>query len=113
MPCLSGFCIGFDGHRGVGARLFCSAAIVRRHYATILETKDGITVTISGFINRDRTRENGFSFQVCPHFRSGLYSDFVFQIIWCSVLFVYCCSYLSEQFVHCKEGKSNWMQVFR
>jgi len=67
MPCLSGFCIGFDGHRGVGARLFCSAAIVRRHYATILETKDGITVTISGFINRDRTRENGFSFQVCPH----------------------------------------------
>ncbi|XP_011026370.1 PREDICTED: uncharacterized protein LOC105126999 isoform X2 [Populus euphratica] len=71
MLCLSGFCIGFDGHRGVGTRLFCSAAIVRRHYATILETKDGVTVTVSGFINRDRTRENGFSFQICEHFQLG------------------------------------------
>ncbi|KAJ6917378.1 hypothetical protein NC652_019673 [Populus alba x Populus x berolinensis] len=62
---------GFTFREGVGTRMFCSAAIVRRHYATVLETKDGITVTISGFINRDRTRQNGFSFQICEHFQLG------------------------------------------
>jgi len=37
-------------------------------------------------------------------------TDFVFQIIWCSVLFVCCCSYLSEHlFVHnlCTVKKEN------
>lgn len=58
-------------HRGVGTRLFCSAAIVKRHYTTILEAKDGITVTLSGFINRDRAHENGFSFQICDRFQLG------------------------------------------
>ncbi|KAJ6289379.1 hypothetical protein OIU76_025238 [Salix suchowensis] len=62
---------GFTFREGLGTRLFCPAAILKRHYATILETKDGITVTISGFINRDRTRENGFSFQICERFQLG------------------------------------------
>jgi hypothetical protein len=74
-------------HRGVGTRLFCSAAIVKRHYTTILEAKDGITVTLSGFINRDRAHENGFSFQVFHHPCSDSYSDSVMEMIWCCVLF--------------------------
>lgn len=44
------------------------------------------------------------------HSRCALiFTDFVFQIIWCSVLFV-CCSYLSEHlFVHnlCTVKKEN------
>uniref|UniRef100_A0A2P2JET2 Protein EMBRYO DEFECTIVE 1674-like n=1 Tax=Rhizophora mucronata TaxID=61149 RepID=A0A2P2JET2_RHIMU len=47
----------------LGGRIFCSAAIVKRHDGTTLETIDGITVTITGFINRSRTHQNGFSFQ--------------------------------------------------
>ncbi|KAL9343091.1 hypothetical protein Peur_063522 [Populus x canadensis] len=78
---------GFTSREGVGTRLFCSAAIVKRHYTTILEAKDGITVTLSGFINRDRARENGFSFQVCHHLCSDTYSDSVIEMIWCCVLF--------------------------
>eukprot|EP00258_Populus_trichocarpa_P015760 XP_006372937.2 protein EMBRYO DEFECTIVE 1674 [Populus trichocarpa] len=62
---------GFTSREGVGTRLFCSAAIVKRHYTTILEAKDGITVTLSGFINRDRAHENGFSFQICDRFQLG------------------------------------------
>ena len=76
-------------HRGVGTRLFCSAAIVKRHYTTILEAKDGITVTLSGFINRDRAHENGFSFQVFHHLCSDSYSDSVIEMIWCCVLFYF------------------------
>ncbi|KAG6741394.1 hypothetical protein POTOM_054628 [Populus tomentosa] len=89
---------GFTSREGVGTRLFCSAAIVKRHYTTILEARDGITVTLSGFINRDRAHENGFSFQVCYHLCSDSCSDSVIEMIRCCVLFDFrnfkCCSHL-------------------
>ncbi|KAG2317068.1 hypothetical protein Bca4012_067963 [Brassica carinata] len=53
------------------ARLFSSAAISTRHDSTTLETSDGITVSISGFINRSRSLENGFSSEVCNRFLLG------------------------------------------
>ncbi|KAM7257926.1 hypothetical protein ACFE04_013667 [Oxalis oulophora] len=48
-----------------------SAAISKRHSATILETTDAVTITLSGCIDRSRTRQNGFSLEVCNHFRIG------------------------------------------
>lgn len=46
-------------HRGQGTRAFFSAAIVKRHDTVTLETTDGITITLIGFINRSLTAENG------------------------------------------------------
>lgn len=51
--------------RGAGVRVFYSAAISKRHEASILEAIDGIVITVSGFINRSRTLENGFPPKVC------------------------------------------------
>ncbi|XP_021640917.2 protein EMBRYO DEFECTIVE 1674 isoform X2 [Hevea brasiliensis] len=39
--------------------------------ATTLETSDGITIQISGFINRSQTHQNGFPFMVCNSFLLG------------------------------------------
>lgn len=66
------FCGFLD--RRLGVRVFSSAAISKRHNATTLETTDGINITISGFINRSRTRQNGFPSEVCVSF---LFSCFV------------------------------------
>ncbi|KAB2066533.1 hypothetical protein ES319_A09G167500v1 [Gossypium barbadense] len=52
-------------------RLFTSAPIVKRHDALTLQTADGICVCIRGFINKQRTIENGFSSEVFTHFFIG------------------------------------------
>ncbi|KDP42850.1 hypothetical protein JCGZ_23792 [Jatropha curcas] len=59
----------------LGARLFYSAPISRRINATTLETRDGITIAINGFINRSRTLQSGFSVLVCNHFQIGFPFD--------------------------------------
>lgn len=53
--------------RRAGIRAFYSAAISKRHETTILEATDGIIISVSGFINRSRTHENGFPPKVCMH----------------------------------------------
>lgn len=62
---------GFASLERLGVRVFSSAAISKRHNGTTLETTDGINITISGFINRSRTRQNGFPSEVCNHFLLG------------------------------------------
>ncbi|XWS59794.1 hypothetical protein CRYUN_Cryun08bG0152300 [Craigia yunnanensis] len=52
-------------------RLFISAPIVKRYDVFTLETADGICVCIKGFINRQRSYENGFSSEVFTHFYFG------------------------------------------
>ncbi|TYI13871.1 hypothetical protein ES332_A08G088000v1 [Gossypium tomentosum] len=66
---------GFQCRGRQGQRVLCSAAIAKRHDATTLETADGITVAISGFINTSRTLQNGFSPKVCSHFLFGFPYD--------------------------------------
>lgn len=51
--------------RRAGLRVFYSAAISKRHETTTVEATDGIIITVSGFINRSRTHENGFPPKVC------------------------------------------------
>ncbi|KAK2641806.1 hypothetical protein Ddye_023573 [Dipteronia dyeriana] len=62
---------GFASRGSIGKRALRSAAIVKRHDTTTLETADGITVTISGLINRSRTCLNGFPLEVCNYFLLG------------------------------------------
>ncbi|KAF8100513.1 hypothetical protein N665_0222s0012 [Sinapis alba] len=62
---------GFESKGGSEVRLFSSATISTRHDSTLLETSDGLTVSISGFINRSRSLQNGFSCQVCNRFLLG------------------------------------------
>ncbi|KAL4297618.1 hypothetical protein GQ457_12G009520 [Hibiscus cannabinus] len=52
-------------------RLFTSAPIVKRCDLFTLQTADGICVCIRGFINEQRTIENGFSSEVFNHFYIG------------------------------------------
>ncbi|KAK2997056.1 hypothetical protein RJ639_024912 [Escallonia herrerae] len=54
------FLIWFEYHRKLGIRVFGSAAIAKRHDPVTLETVDGITIKISGFINRSHAQQNGF-----------------------------------------------------
>ncbi|KAI9196392.1 hypothetical protein LWI28_023527 [Acer negundo] len=62
---------GFASRGSQGVRTLHSAAIVKRHDTTTLETADGIMVTISGLIDRSRTCLNGFPLEVCNHFLLG------------------------------------------
>ncbi|KAM7256484.1 hypothetical protein ACFE04_012225 [Oxalis oulophora] len=62
---------GLASTQKLGVRILCSAPIAKRHTATILETTDGVTITLSGSIDRSRTRQNGFSLEVCNHFLIG------------------------------------------
>ncbi|CAH8392557.1 unnamed protein product [Eruca vesicaria subsp. sativa] len=62
---------GFESKGGSEVRLFSSATISTRHDSTTLETSDGLTVSISGFINRSRSLQNGFSQEVCNRFLLG------------------------------------------
>ncbi|KAI4352194.1 hypothetical protein L6164_006468 [Bauhinia variegata] len=55
----------------LGERVFCSTVITKRHETNVLETKDGITVVLSGFINRSRTYQNGFPLEICDDFLFG------------------------------------------
>ncbi|KAG2720912.1 hypothetical protein I3760_02G056300 [Carya illinoinensis] len=68
----------------VGVRIFCSAAISHRHDATTLDTMDGIKITISGFINRSRTHQNGFPSEVCNRFLLGFPYNWEEYAVGCS-----------------------------
>lgn len=58
--------------RDEAMRVFVSAPIIKRYDVFSLETADGVYVIISGFINQERTRENGFAPEVCSFFRALL-----------------------------------------
>jgi hypothetical protein len=45
--------------------VFNSAPIIKRFDEFSLETADGIYVVIRGFINEQRTLDNGFTSKVC------------------------------------------------
>ncbi|KAH6832150.1 hypothetical protein C2S53_007428 [Perilla frutescens var. hirtella] len=62
---------GYTLEEKLGMRTFCSASIVKKHDATTLQTVDGITVMVHGYLDRSRTLENGFSEEVCDHFQIG------------------------------------------
>ncbi|WMV23843.1 hypothetical protein MTR67_017228 [Solanum verrucosum] len=49
-------------------RVFHSTTIAKRRDTTTLVTVDGITILLSGFINRCRTLQNGFSSEVLKFF---------------------------------------------
>ncbi|KZV23327.1 ABC transporter G family member 17-like [Dorcoceras hygrometricum] len=57
--------------RSHGTRGFLSSPIVKRHDAVTLLTADGITITVSGHLNRSRTLNNGFPLKVCNDFVFG------------------------------------------
>ncbi|XVF54995.1 hypothetical protein PTKIN_Ptkin06aG0000900 [Pterospermum kingtungense] len=76
---------GFECRGRQGQRVLFSAAIARRHDATTLETADGITIAISGFINTSRTLQNGFPTQVCSHFLFGFPYDWEEYASLCSI----------------------------
>ncbi|KAI9153284.1 hypothetical protein LWI28_008831 [Acer negundo] len=52
-------------------RVFTSAPIVKRYDIFTLETADGICIILKGFINKSRTKENGFSYKDFSHFLFG------------------------------------------
>ncbi|XP_020586528.1 uncharacterized protein LOC110028852 [Phalaenopsis equestris] len=56
---------------GKAMRLFDSSPITKRHDAYTLETSDGITIRIEGFINKKRTLDNGFPLEACKTFLIG------------------------------------------
>ncbi|XP_048321999.2 protein EMBRYO DEFECTIVE 1674 isoform X1 [Ziziphus jujuba] len=56
-------------------RVFISAPISKRYCATKLQTTDGMTITISGLINRSRTLQNGIPSKVCDQFLLGFPYD--------------------------------------
>ncbi|XAR68964.1 hypothetical protein NMG60_11000390 [Bertholletia excelsa] len=58
-----------EHHQAV--RVFSSAPILKRYDVFTLETVDGVCVLIKGFINKDRTKENGFPLEVFKHFVFG------------------------------------------
>uniref|UniRef100_A0A1J3K8S1 SANTA domain-containing protein n=1 Tax=Noccaea caerulescens TaxID=107243 RepID=A0A1J3K8S1_NOCCA len=69
---VKGLCVtGFESKRGSEVRLFSSGTISKRHDSNTLETFDGITICISGFINRSRSLQNGVSPEVCNRFLLG------------------------------------------
>lgn len=69
---VNGLCVtGFESKRGSEVRLFSSGTISKRHDSNTLETFDGITICISGFINRSRSLQNGVSPEVCNRFLLG------------------------------------------
>ncbi|XP_057769970.1 kinetochore-associated protein KNL-2 homolog [Salvia miltiorrhiza] len=63
--------IGGFTSKGQGIRCFSSAPILKRHDAVTLQTVDGITLMVHGYLNRSRTLENGFSREVCDDFLIG------------------------------------------
>ncbi|XP_015072142.1 uncharacterized protein LOC107016169 [Solanum pennellii] len=62
---------GFTAKERPDGRVFHSTTIAKRHDTTTLVTEDGITILLSGFINRCRTLQNGFSSEVCKQFLLG------------------------------------------
>ncbi|GAB4840664.1 hypothetical protein Ancab_021431 [Ancistrocladus abbreviatus] len=80
-----GIAIGGSLRRGPVGRLFYSAAIMKRHDTSTLETSDGFILFLSGFINRSRTQQNGFPSEVCSHFLVGFPYDWESYVAQCSV----------------------------
>ncbi|CAK7338864.1 unnamed protein product [Dovyalis caffra] len=66
---------GLTSPEKIPVRVFHSAAITKRHDVFTVETADGFTVIIQGYINRKLTVENGFSSQVLRHFCFGFPPD--------------------------------------
>nr|GMD14980.1 protein EMBRYO DEFECTIVE 1674 isoform X1 [Ipomoea batatas] len=62
---------GFTFRESQDARIFHSAAISKRIDTVTLEAVDGIVIVVSGCINRSRTIQNGFPFEMCNHFCVG------------------------------------------
>ncbi|OIT01351.1 PREDICTED: uncharacterized protein LOC109229637 [Nicotiana attenuata] len=62
---------GFTCKERPDDRLFTSTAIAKRHDTVTLVTVDGITILVSGLINRVQTLQNGFSSEVCNQFLIG------------------------------------------
>ncbi|KAL1290419.1 hypothetical protein HN51_058886 [Arachis hypogaea] len=52
-------------------RVFTSAPIAKRHDLFSLETTDGVYIIIRGFIDKQRTIDNGFPHEVFNHFLFG------------------------------------------
>lgn len=66
---------GFALRERVAVRTFSSAAILKRHTATILETIDGIIVTVCGLLDISRTSQNGFPPEVYNRYLFGFPFD--------------------------------------
>eukprot|EP00256_Glycine_max_P066382 XP_025980977.1 kinetochore-associated protein KNL-2 homolog isoform X1 [Glycine max] len=66
---------GVSSRKDEATRVFVSAAVIKRYDVFSLETADGICVIIRGFINEQRTLENGFSAEVFHHFLFGFPPD--------------------------------------
>ncbi|XP_044474225.1 uncharacterized protein LOC123202381 isoform X3 [Mangifera indica] len=62
---------GFTSRELQAMRVFTSAPIVKRFDVFTLETADGICIILKGFINKSRTIQNGFSYEVFSHFVFG------------------------------------------
>ncbi|KAK8952958.1 hypothetical protein KSP40_PGU001981 [Platanthera guangdongensis] len=63
--------VGGFNERGKAMRIFNSSPITKRHDVCTIETADGITIRIQGFINKTRTLDNGFPLEACKIFFSG------------------------------------------
>ncbi|KAM7265133.1 hypothetical protein ACFE04_002816 [Oxalis oulophora] len=66
---------GFTSRGKQPKRVFTSGPIAKRHDVFSLKTADGVYVIIQGFINKSRTTENGFSYNVFDHFVFGFPPD--------------------------------------
>ncbi|KAK7345677.1 hypothetical protein VNO77_16286 [Canavalia gladiata] len=62
---------GVSSKKEEAMRVFVSAPVVKRYDVFSLETADRIYVIINGFINEQRTLENGFTPEVFNHFLFG------------------------------------------
>ncbi|PSS34968.1 Protein EMBRYO DEFECTIVE like [Actinidia chinensis var. chinensis] len=62
---------GLTSREQQAVRVFSSAPIRKRYDVFTLVTADGICVLLKGFINKIRTIENGFLFEVFDHFVFG------------------------------------------
>ncbi|VVA22604.1 PREDICTED: EMBRYO DEFECTIVE 1674 [Prunus dulcis] len=62
---------GVSSRKEGARRVFSSAPIAKRFDVFTLETVDGICVAIKGFINKQKTTENGFPSEVFSHFLFG------------------------------------------
>jgi hypothetical protein len=62
-------------------RVFSSAPIVNRYDVFTLETADGICVVLNGFVNKQRTNDNGFPSTVpCSFLFCSIF--FFFTKVW-------------------------------
>jgi hypothetical protein len=68
-------------------RMFFSSVIVKRHEPNVVETEDGVTIIIRGFINSSRTSQNGFPSDVGYPFSSWFHFTLLY-LYWlvCTIL---------------------------